>query len=58
MSVSVNGMSVEQALSCAKGGFPIVRHNEIRDLTANMLIEVCKDVSVEPELQPVQPQQL
>lgn len=53
-----NGMSVEHALSCAKGSFPIVRHNEIRDLTANLLTEVCKDVCVEPELQPVQPQQL
>ena len=52
------GMSVEHALSCTKGGFPIVCHNEIRDLTANLLTEVCKDVSIEPELQPVQPQQL
>ena len=52
------GMSVKHALSCTKGCFPIVRHNEIRDLTANLLTEVCKDVSIEPELQPVQPQQL
>ena len=37
------GMSMEHALSCAKGGFPIVRHNEIRDLTADLLTEVCKD---------------
>ena len=45
--------SVEHALSCPKGGFPIVRHNEIRDLTANLLTEVCHDVCVEPTLQPI-----
>ena len=45
--------SVEHALSCPKGGFPIVRHNEIRDLTANLLTKVCHDVCVEPTLQPI-----
>ena len=51
-------MSVEHALSCAKGGFPTIRRNEVRDLTAILLTEVCKDVCIEPELQPVMPQQL
>ena len=45
--------SVEHALSCPKGGFPSIRHNEIRDLTANLLTEVCNDVRIEPELQPI-----
>ena len=45
--------TVEHALSCAKGGFPSIRHNEIRDLTAVLLTEVCNDVSIEPGLQPV-----
>ena len=45
--------SVEHALSCPKGGFPTIRHNEIRDLTANLMTEVCHDVCVEPTLQPV-----
>ena len=45
--------TVEHALTCPKGGLPTVRHNEIRDLTANLLSEVCKDVRIEPELQPV-----
>ena len=40
-----NNFSVEHAMSCAKGGFPSIRHNEIRDLTASLLTE--------PELQPV-----
>ena len=45
--------SIEHALSCPKGGFTITRHNEIRDLTANLLTEVCNDVSLEPNLQPL-----
>ena len=45
--------SVEHALSCAKGGFPSIRHNEIRNLTATFLTEVCHEVCIEPELQPV-----
>ena len=45
--------SVEHALSCPRGAFPIIRHNEIHDLTASLLTEVCHDVRVEPELQPI-----
>ena len=45
--------SIDHALSCPKGGFPSVRHNEIRDLTANLLTEVCSNVCTEPDLQPI-----
>jgi len=45
--------TVEHALSCPRGGFPIVRHNEIRDVTANLLTKVCHDVIIEPDLQPL-----
>ena len=48
-----SSFSVEHALSCARGGFPSIRHNEIRDLTASLLTEVCNDVRIEPVLQPV-----
>ena len=48
-----SSFSVEYALSCAKGGFPSIRHNEIRNLTATLLTEVCHEVTIEPELQPV-----
>ena len=48
-----NSFSVEHALSCARGGFPSIRHNEICDLTAALLTEVCHDVYIEPELQPI-----
>ena len=44
---------MEHALSCPKRGFPIIRHNEIRDLTAILMTEVCHDVCVEPTLQPI-----
>ena len=40
-------------LSCPQGGFPSIWHNEIRDITANLLTEVCLDVQVEPNLQEV-----
>ena len=45
--------SVAHALSCPTGGFPSVRHNEVRDLTAHMLKRMAHNVSVEPHLQPV-----
>ena len=46
--------SIEHALSCPKGAYPTHRHNELRDITASLLSEVCKDVSTEPELQPLE----
>ena len=41
------------AMNCQRGGFIIIRHNEVRDLTAELLAEVCKDVSIEPMLTPL-----
>ena len=38
---------------CHMGGFPTIRHNEIRDLTASLLTEVCHNVAAEPHLQPL-----
>ena len=40
--------SVEHALTCKTGGFPAVRHNEVRDITATLLTEVCHGVTTEP----------
>ena len=31
----------------------MIRHNDLRDFTANLLTEVCKDVDVEPQRLPV-----
>ena len=39
--------------TCLKGGYPSIRHNEIRDFSANLLSEVCHNVSIEPHLQPI-----
>ena len=35
------------------GGFPTIRHNEIRDTTASLLTEVCHNVATKPPLQPL-----
>ena len=46
-----NAFSVEHALSCNIGALPIRHHNEIRDLTAELLSHVCYDICLEPGLQ-------
>ena len=45
--------TIEHYFSCAKGVFPSIKHNEICDLTANLLAEVGHEVQVEPHLQPI-----
>ena len=45
--------TVEHALNCPRGGFPSIRHNEIRDVTADLLSDICHGVGTEPHLQPV-----
>ena len=44
---------IKHALSCSKGGFVSMRHNEVRDLTAEWMNVVCNDVSIEPTLTPL-----
>ena len=41
---------VNHAMICKKGGFICSRHDEVRDVTANMLREICQDVTTEPPL--------
>ena len=45
--------TVNHAMVCHMGGFPTIRHNEIRDLTASLLTEVCPNMAIEPHLQPL-----
>ena len=46
--------TLEHCLSCAIGGYVYLRHNNIRDLTANFLEEAgCKAVTIEPQLLPI-----
>ena len=42
--------SIDQALSSKRGGFVPLRHNQVRNLTAILLDEVCHDVCVELQL--------
>ena len=37
-------------MNCPSGGFPSIRHNEVRDLTSAFLSEVCHNVHTEPTL--------
>ena len=45
--------STDHTMICPHGGLPIMRHNDIRDITANWLSEVCHDVEREPPLLPL-----
>jgi hypothetical protein len=45
--------SIDHALSCSKGGYTDMRHNQIRNLEATFLREVCHDVQLEPKLLPL-----
>ena len=45
--------SIEHSLNCPYGGYPSIRHNELRDITATLLTEVCHSVGTKPGLQPL-----
>ena len=42
---------LQHALSCKNGGFVTIRHNQVRNITATLLNEICNDVQIEPQLQ-------
>ena len=45
--------TVDHAMICHMGVFPTICHNEIRDIIASLLTEVCHNVATEPALQPL-----
>ena len=45
--------SVDHAMICKRGDFIIQRHNELRDLEADLLDLDCNDVETEPVLQEI-----
>ena len=45
--------SPDHAMSCKMAGFVHARHDEIRDIQATLLKEICNDVEREPHLQPI-----
>ena len=59
-SVCVCGyhFNVDHSMICKRGGFVIQRHNELRDVEAEMLRIVCNGVEVEPVLQDITGEEL
>ena len=53
-----NHFNVDHAMICKRGGFVIQRHNELRDLEAEMLRMVCNGVEIEPVLQDITGEEL
>ena len=45
--------NVSHTMTCKRGGFVCIRHDEVRDLTASLLREICRDVTTEPSLLPL-----
>ena len=43
--------TVDHAMICHMGDFPTIHHNEIRDIRASLLTEVCNNVATKPPLQ-------
>ena len=46
-------MDVQDTISCKRGGFVTIRNNDLRELSANLLSNVCNDKQIEPKLLPV-----
>ena len=44
---------MDHVLSCHAGGFLFLRQNQLRHVTDELRQEVCSDVSVNPQLQPL-----
>ena len=45
--------TVDHAFTSPHGGYPTLCHNEIRDITTQLMSEVCPNVATEPILQPI-----
>ena len=41
---------IQDSMSCKKCGFIYKQHNDLLDLSANMMSEVCKGTEIEPKL--------
>ena len=46
-------IKVEHALSCKKGVFITIRHNQVSETTANLIKMICKDLKIKPPLLPL-----
>ena len=45
--------TLDHALSCSREGYLSTRHNEVRDLLANVMRETCHNTATEPQLLPL-----
>jgi len=46
-------LDFQHSMSCKKGGFIGIRHNDLRDLFGNLLKEICNDTEIEPKMLPL-----
>ena len=58
LCVCGDSFNLQHALSCPKGGLVITRHNELRNLTVEILGEVCKNLVIKPLLTPLMGKEL
>ena len=49
---------MDHALTCKRGGYVIMRHNTLRNTEAELMKEVCHDVQIEPDLIPIEGEQM
>ena len=47
---SISKMDIQNPMSCKKGGFITIRHNDLCNMNENLLKELWKDVDIEPPL--------
>ena len=58
VSVCADHFNADHAMICKRGGFVSQRHNELRDLQAEVLRMVCNGVETEPVLQNITGEEL
>ena len=53
---------IQHSMSCKKDGFISIRHSDLQNITANMMLEVCNvkivDTEAEPKLTPLSGEEL
>ena len=45
--------NIQHSMSWKKGGFTYIQYNDLRELTGNVMSEVCKGTKIEPKLTPL-----